>query len=400
MTVATGLKTQIQKLAPEAMIELFELDTTTLGGELLRFHAGTNEINENIVFNSHTYIKYPVQASGFEFNGQGQFPRPKLLVSNYLSAITILLVQYGDLIGSKLTRIRTMKKFLDATNFESGINSDADPTAEFSRDIYFIDRKSAEDRDVVEFELASACDLEGISLPRRQIVQNVCQWVYRGSECGYTGPPIYDKNDNRITSAVSAEAQAVLSTYAISLAAQADLAVKQSALTAASNAKDAACGYTKLTSTFTFTAPTTAVAPTPTYGVVYNTILKTYTAYYAGSVVSIGSTYVIGDYQLTWGEGIVYFPYRLYAIETWGVNGTSCTAASSAYTAALNARNTAQTTVNTTSANYLTAMAALPSGDAIYLQEKCGKRLSSCKLRFGNNNELSFGSFPSVGLFR
>ena len=31
-------------------------------------------------------------------------------------------------------------------------------------------------------------------------------------------------------------------------------------------------------------------------------------------------------------------------------------------------------------------------------QDRCGKRLSSCKLRFGENAELPFGSFPSVGL--
>ena len=31
-------------------------------------------------------------------------------------------------------------------------------------------------------------------------------------------------------------------------------------------------------------------------------------------------------------------------------------------------------------------------------QDRCGKRLSSCKLRFGTNSQLPFGSFPSAGL--
>lgn len=31
-------------------------------------------------------------------------------------------------------------------------------------------------------------------------------------------------------------------------------------------------------------------------------------------------------------------------------------------------------------------------------EDRCGKRLSSCKLRFGENDPLPFGSFPSVGL--
>lgn len=32
-------------------------------------------------------------------------------------------------------------------------------------------------------------------------------------------------------------------------------------------------------------------------------------------------------------------------------------------------------------------------------EDRCGKRLSSCKLRFGETAELPFGSFPSAGLF-
>ncbi|HIC7827208.1 TPA: phage minor tail protein L [Enterobacter hormaechei] len=50
------------------------------------------------------------------------------------------------------------------------------------------------DREIVEFELASAFDLMGVMLPNRQIVKNSCQWRYRSAECGYTGP-YFDKND-------------------------------------------------------------------------------------------------------------------------------------------------------------------------------------------------------------
>ena len=37
---------------------------------------------------------------------------------------------------------------------------------------------------------------------------------------------------------------------------------------------------------------------------------------------------------------------------------------------------------------------------ATLAQDACGKRLSSCKKRFGENNELPFGSFPGAGLVR
>jgi len=43
-----------------------------------------------------------------------------------------------------------------------------DPTAEFPQEIYKIDRKSAENRTVVQFELAAVFDLAGIRAPKRQ----------------------------------------------------------------------------------------------------------------------------------------------------------------------------------------------------------------------------------------
>ena len=43
-----------------------------------------------------------------------------------------------------------------------------DPTAEFKRQIYTVDRKAAENREVVEFELAAAIDLAGVRAPKRQ----------------------------------------------------------------------------------------------------------------------------------------------------------------------------------------------------------------------------------------
>ena len=42
-----------------------------------------------------------------------------------------------------------------------------DPTAEFPREIYKIDRKSTENRDIVEFELAAPFDLAGVRSPKR-----------------------------------------------------------------------------------------------------------------------------------------------------------------------------------------------------------------------------------------
>lgn len=196
----TAIRAEIQKLAPSAVIELFVLDLSLFSQGSVYFHAGTNSLQQRLTWQGKTYEAFPIQVEGFEFNGNGQIPRPKLKVANVTGAITAMVLIYQDLVGAKITRKRTLAKYLDAVNFPGGVNPTADPTAEFADDIYYIDRKSRETRDVIEFELAASFDLEGVNLPRRQIVQNVCPWRYRSSECGYTGASYFDANDQSVAS--------------------------------------------------------------------------------------------------------------------------------------------------------------------------------------------------------
>lgn len=191
----TAIRSEIQKLAPSVVIELFVLDLSLFSQGSVYFHAGTNSLQQRLTWQGKTYEAFPIQVEGFEFNGNGQIPRPKLKVANVTGAITAMVLIYQDLVGAKITRKRTLAKYLDAVNFPGGVNPTADPTAEFADDIYYVDRKSRETRDVIEFELAASFDLEGVNLPRRQIVQNVCPWRYRNSECGYTGTSYFDAND-------------------------------------------------------------------------------------------------------------------------------------------------------------------------------------------------------------
>jgi lambda family phage minor tail protein L len=185
-------------LEPKAIIELFQLhlDATLHGtGDIFYFHNGVNAaVTGNVVWNGQSYVRLPLEATGFDYSSSGSLPRPKLAVSNIGSSITALLLQVNlittgnDLGGAKVVRIRTLKKYLDG---EAG----ADPHAKFPDEIWYVDRKSNENRAVVEFELASKFDLVGVMLPRRQVIANVCQWIYRGGECGYTGSNYWNAQD-------------------------------------------------------------------------------------------------------------------------------------------------------------------------------------------------------------
>ena len=49
----------------------------------------------------------------------------------------------------------------------------ADNTAEFPQEIYSIDRKATETREIVEFELAAPTDLAGVRIPGRQATRSL-----------------------------------------------------------------------------------------------------------------------------------------------------------------------------------------------------------------------------------
>ena len=170
---------EVQKINPSAIIELFtlQLDNSLHGATTIyRFHSGSNlNANGQIVWAGNSYLRFPIEATGFAYQ-RGQIPRPKLVISNALGTISAILLLVNetttgnDLTGATFTRIRTMARFLDAVNFSGNTNpfGTPQPTAEFKRQIFTVDRKSAENRDVVEFELAGSIDMAGVRAPKRQ----------------------------------------------------------------------------------------------------------------------------------------------------------------------------------------------------------------------------------------
>ena len=168
----------LQKTNPSAIIEMFSLTTNaTLHGSAAtyRFHNGTNGTgNGDIIWQGNTYVRMPITAEGFAYQ-RGQIPRPTLTVSNALGTITAILLNVNsvttgnDLTGATVTRIRTLARFIDSINFIGNTNpfGTPDPTAEFPQEIYKIDRKATETRDIVQFELAAPFDLAGVRSPKR-----------------------------------------------------------------------------------------------------------------------------------------------------------------------------------------------------------------------------------------
>lgn len=394
----------LQAIAPSSVIELFELQLFANlhgGNETYRFHAGSSlNASGDIVWAGNSYLRYPVEVEGFEYSGNGQLPRPKIRVSNILSTISAILATVNglsagnDLTGARVTRIRTLARYIDGVNFPGGTNplGTPDPTVEFPREVYFIDRKAAETRDLVEFELAAAFDLAGVRAPKRQCISSVCQWVYRGAECGYSGPPVANTNDEPLTGVTLSPLYGIYQTAENNLtSARAALNTATVNLNAASNTLNISSGEWKLAETRYNGSNYVG------YGVYGGNTF----AYWDGSVVSLGSEYRRGA-QKAVSTG--YFSFINYEIQRWFYDNSQYAAALASYNSALSAYNTAKANYDSALAARNTALANWQTspqfvGDINASGDDCGKRLSSCKLRFGPASPLPFGSFPGVGSY-
>lgn len=199
-----ALSSAVQSLSPGALVELFELDLSPIGvDEVWRF-TPTPGIDGKCTFAGRVYYAADVEASGFEVNGQGQVPQPRLRVSNATAMLAGLVLQHDDVIGAKVRRTRVLAQFLDG-------GSSADPNAFFPVDEYVVEQKMTQDATEIEWKLSAETDQQDVMLPKRTVVRDYCPWTYRlwnttagafdysDAECPYTGSSFF-KADGSATS--------------------------------------------------------------------------------------------------------------------------------------------------------------------------------------------------------
>ncbi len=186
------------ELDPSSIICLYKINLKDKGQYL--FHAGENGYHKKIIFDGQQYDFFPIKVEGFEMHGDGKLPRPKMTFSNHQGAISLRLNYFEDFINYKVTRIKTFVKYIDDVNFPNEVNPHAepDPEASFAEDVFFVNQKTKEDDNIVEFELVSLLELQNANVPARKIYSNNCPWQYRGAMgCGYNGKPISDSKNKR-----------------------------------------------------------------------------------------------------------------------------------------------------------------------------------------------------------
>lgn len=199
----TTIYSDAQRLAPGAVLSLFTLDTSKVGGGVSYFTQTKKGLtNSPVVFQGNVYTPYDIEFEGLEVSGQGALPTPLVRISNTNLLIQSLINTYGNILGCEIRRIRTFAKFLDG-------EPAADPDAFFGPDIFLIERRSAENKVFIEWELSTSIDQHGKMLPGRQVIRNTCLWRYRrwtgasfdysAVKCPYTGTDYFDRNDEPTT---------------------------------------------------------------------------------------------------------------------------------------------------------------------------------------------------------
>ena len=206
---ARNIAKEAISLESSSVVTLYEIDaseldavrdlgTEALSESVLRFH-NIEVLNQTVIyFKGDAYHPIPIITDGFEMSSTGSLPRPTITFTsikaiqnlednNHFASLKKAILELNNLIGAKVTRLRTYVKFLDSTNTSiSGVGQHTTSSnPEFPREIYFVERKVAEDKASMQFELASVIDMETFQLPSRLCLANRCPWTYRGEGCCY-----------------------------------------------------------------------------------------------------------------------------------------------------------------------------------------------------------------------
>ncbi|CAI0759598.1 phage minor tail protein L [Serratia grimesii] len=210
-----SINADLQLLAPGKRVYLFHVDGSMFDGPELFFHnypipyteaelvAASSDPNllpaKSIWWQGKEYKPWPVEATGFEVTSDGSAPTPTLSVANLDGTISAMCLAYQNMAQARVTRHYTFAQYLDARNYPDG-NPEADPTKE-KLDVYYIENKTSEDDEIIQFQLSSPADLQGMQIPSRQI-HSLCTWCirgqYRGPSCGYTGTNYFDQDGNSV----------------------------------------------------------------------------------------------------------------------------------------------------------------------------------------------------------
>lgn len=155
----------VQHSTLPAFIELFKIDLTPISGQtsVYRFTPMVNTANPgdgHITWGGENYLPFPISISNVGFSIDDAPARPTLTISNISKLFGMLSFTIQDVIGAKVTYIRT---FADYIGGDGALSA---PPLRF-----FIARKTSHNLSNIAFELRSPVDKERAFFPKRQMLK-------------------------------------------------------------------------------------------------------------------------------------------------------------------------------------------------------------------------------------
>lgn len=304
----------------------------------------------------NAYTPIPISAEGFEISGRGALPTPTIKISNVGLIPSSIISEFGDPVGSKLTRWVTYSHYLDDGPL-------ADPNEHYLPEIWVVERKKVQNRLFVEFELSAAMDQQGRKLPGRQVIRDACILRYRTPIPGRAPPQTlfeYNQTDMGCPWAGQPRGQVTVQT----VVPGGPSVNEQQRITVG----------TKVTQgTFTLRwggISTASIAYNASHGTIYAALLAV-----LGVNFSMSSS---GSNPLQNGGVLVIFA---------SAYGNADVEAIVAYPN--------ENLIEATTEGPFFLKTGKSTGD--YMLDQCGKKLSDCKSRFNLRDRiLPFGGFPGI----
>ena len=198
LTVDANIASDTQRLTPGEIVILYQIDATDYGAQGVYYFTQATLENSAVQFDNNIYLPLDIEIEDFERSGQS-LPRPKIRISNITKAMASSVINYEDILGATLTRIRTFRKYLDGEEL-------ANPNIYFPPELWVFEKKTAHSKFHIEWELSAYLDFEGITIPKRQCIRETCDNSYRRwdttgdyfdyskATCPYTGAGNFERD--------------------------------------------------------------------------------------------------------------------------------------------------------------------------------------------------------------
>jgi len=157
------IQQELQQQTINPLVEMYVIDLSVIG-EAIHHFTPNIEGSNNVSFGGTSYLPLPLAISSVERSTAGSPPRAQLNVNDYSRLLRSYIVDNEDLVGCRVTRFLTLRKFLD-----DGTSPDGSQRKQVVT--FVINQLESTKGDDLVFGLRNLIDLPNLELPRGKVTR-------------------------------------------------------------------------------------------------------------------------------------------------------------------------------------------------------------------------------------